>query len=66
MANCCGRQCRRNQNTYRIEWLYYVRLEKVNYVPWEGQEDILFTRVRRNVLRGTFGIIEKLSGPDQD
>lgn len=45
--------------------MYYVRLEKVNYVPWEGQEDILFTRMIRNVLRGTFGITEKLSGPDQ-
>lgn len=28
-------------------------LEKVSYVPREGQEDVLFTKVVRNVLGGS-------------
>lgn len=41
--------------------MYYGRLEKVDCVPQEGQEDKVFTNVIRDAPRGA-GIIEKLGG----
>lgn len=37
--------------------MYFERLEKVSCVPQEGQEDNLFTKLIRNVLRGALALL---------